>query len=177
LAVAHRVYAEALLEAARDGGRVDSVRQEFDEFAAALEGSEELRHFLANPQIESQTKGAALVDLLSGADQTFVNFLRLLAEKDRIGEVEQVHEEWTRLLAREERVLELELTTAIELSDEEADRLVKEIEEASGRRVEATRIVDPGLIGGLVVQAGSVRLDASVRGRLQQLREELTATT
>jgi F-type H+-transporting ATPase subunit delta len=177
LAVAHRVYAEALLQAAKEKGRVDAVRQEFDEFAVALEGSEELRHFLANPQIESQTKGAVLGDLLGGADEIFVNFLRLLAEKDRIGEVVQVHEEWTRLLAREERVLELELTTAIELSDEEADRLVSEIEEASGRRVEATRIVDPGLIGGLVVQAGSVRLDASVRGRLEQLREELTATT
>jgi F-type H+-transporting ATPase subunit delta len=177
MAVAHRVYAEALLDAARDSGRVDAVRREFDEFAAALEASEELRHFLANPQIEFQTKGATLADLVSGADELFVNFLRLLAEKDRIGEVEQVHEEWARLLAREERVLELELTTAIELSDEEAGRLVKEIEEASGRRVEATRTVDPDLIGGLVVQAGSVRLDASVRGRLEQLRSELTATT
>ena len=177
MAVAQRVYAEALLEAARKKGRVDSVRREFDEFAAALEASEALRHFLANPQIESQTKGAALGDLLGDADELFVNFLRLLAEKDRIGEVEQVHEEWTRLLAREERVLELELTTAVELSDEEADRIVKDIEEASGRRVEATRVVDPDLIGGLVVQAGSVRLDASVRGRLEQLRSELTATT
>ena len=177
MAVAHRVYAEALLEAAKDAGRMDAVRREFDEFAAALEGSEQLRHFLANPQIESQSKGVVLGDLLGDADQLFVNFLRLLAEKDRIGEVGQVHEEWTRLLAREERVLELELTTAIELSDEEADRLVKGIEEASGRRVEATRVVDPDLIGGIVVQAGSVRLDASVRGRLEQLRTELTATT
>jgi F-type H+-transporting ATPase subunit delta len=68
----------------------------------------------------------------------------------------------------------LEVTTAIELSDEEAQKIVGEIEQAAGRKVEATRLVDPSLIGGLVVQAGSVRLDASVRGRLNQLREELT---
>ena len=55
--------------------------------------------------------------------------------------------------------------------------MVFEIEEASGRKVVATRTVDPDLLGGLVVQAGSVRLDASVRGRLEQLREELMATT
>jgi F-type H+-transporting ATPase subunit delta len=174
VAVAHRVYAEALLGAAQGQGRVDTVRQEFDEFAAALEDSDELRRFLANPQIESRTKRAALEDLLGKGDQLVLNFLRLLAEKDRIGEVRQVHEEWTRLLAREERVLELELTTAIELSDKEAERVIKQIEEASGRRVVASRTVDPDLIGGLVVQAGSIRLDASVRGRLEQLRQELT---
>jgi F-type H+-transporting ATPase subunit delta len=174
VAVAHRVYAEALLGAAKDKNRIDAIRGEFDEFAAALEGSDELRRFLVNPQIDSRAKGATLKDLLSGADEFFVNFMRLLAEKGRIGEVLQVHEEWTRLLAREERVLELELTTAVELSDEEAARVVKQIEEASGRRVVANRTVDPDLIGGLVVQAGSIRLDASVRGRLEQLREELT---
>jgi F-type H+-transporting ATPase subunit delta len=175
MAVAHRVYAEALLEAARDNGRVDRVRQEFDEFAAALEESDELRRFLVNPQLESRTKRAALEELLGESDKLFLNFLRLLADKDRIGEVEQVHAEWTRLLAREERVLELELTTAIKLSEAEAAKIVKQIEEASGRSVVATRTVDSDLIGGIVVQAGSLRLDASVRGRLEQLREELTS--
>jgi F-type H+-transporting ATPase subunit delta len=177
LAVAHRVYAEALLQAANEKGRIDEIRSEFAEFTAALEESDELRRFLVNPQIESRTKRTVLEDLLGDADELFVNFLRLLAEKDRIGDVAAVHDEWTRLLAREERVLELELTTAIELSDEEAERVVKQIEEGSGRRVVARRTVDPDLIGGLVVQAGSLRLDASVRGRLTQLREELTAAT
>jgi F-type H+-transporting ATPase subunit delta len=173
MAVAHRVYAEALLEAADEKGRLEPIREEFDDFAAGLAESEELRRFLRNPQVEARTKAAALEDVLGGADELFVNFVRLLAEKGRIGELEQVHEEWGRLLARRERVLELELTTAVELSEAEADRVVAQIEEASGRRVVATRAVDPALIGGLVVQAGSLRLDASVRGRLEQLREEL----
>ena len=80
-----------------------------------------------------------------------------------------------RILARQERILELELTTAVELSDEEAAKVVGQIEQAAGRKVEATRTVDPELIGGIVIQAGSQRLDASVRGRLDQLRQELTA--
>jgi F-type H+-transporting ATPase subunit delta len=173
VAVAHRVYAEALLQASREKGSLSPVREEFDAFAEALAGSEELRGFLRNPQVETETKLAALDDLLTGGNKTFLNFVHLLAEKGRITEAEDVHEEFGRLLAREERVLELELTTAVELSDEEAAKVVKQIEDASGRSVVATRTVDPDLIGGIVVQAGSVRADASVRGRLDQLREEL----
>jgi F-type H+-transporting ATPase subunit delta len=177
MAVAHRVYAEALLEAAQDKKSLDKVRQEFDDFAAALAESDDLRRFLENPQVEARTKRAALDELLERSDDLFLNFIRLLLEKDRIAEVADVHQEWTRLLARQERILELELQTAVELSDEEAAKVVGEIEQASGRKVVASRTVDPDLIGGLVVQAGSLRLDASVRGRLEQLREELMATT
>jgi F-type H+-transporting ATPase subunit delta len=177
VAVVHRVYAEALLEAVKEAKRLDRVREEFDDFAAAVAESDELRGFLANPQVESQTKRAALQDLLADSDALFLNFVRLLADKGRIAELADVHDEWERLLARDERVLELELTTAVELSDKEAARVVEQIEEGSGRRVVATRAVDPNLIGGLVVQAGSLRLDASVRGRLEQLREELITAT
>jgi F-type H+-transporting ATPase subunit delta len=174
VAVAHRVYAEALLAAAKEADALARVREDFGDFVAAVEESEQLRNFLRNPQIEPGVKSRALESLLEGGDERFLNFARLLAEKNRIAEVADVQREFERLLAAEERILELELTTAIELSDEEAQKIVGEIEQAAGRKVEATRLVDPSLIGGLVVQAGSVRLDASVRGRLNQLREELT---
>ena len=77
-------------------------------------------------------------------------------------------------MAAEERRLTVELTTAYELSDDEAQQIVGQIERASGRPVEATRSVDPNLIGGIILQAGSLRVDASVRSRLERLRRELT---
>jgi F-type H+-transporting ATPase subunit delta len=175
MAVAHRVYAEALLEAAGEKGRLAEVREELADFAEAVASSDELRSFLRNPQIEPHVKHDALAALLADADLLVRNFLLLLAEKGRIAEVEEIHAEFERLIAQEARVLELELTTAVELSDEEAAQVVRRIEEAAGRRVEATRRVDPDIIGGIVVQAGSRRLDASVRGRLNRLRQELTA--
>jgi F-type H+-transporting ATPase subunit delta len=177
LAVAHRVYAEALLAAAKEADALARVREDFAGFVAAVEGSDELRDFLRNPQIEPGVKRRVLENLLEGSDERFVNFVRLLAEKNRIAGATEVHREFERLIAAEERVLELELTTAIELTDEEAERIVGEIQQAAGRKVEATRAVDPELIGGLILQAGSVRFDASVRGRLEQLREELTTQT
>jgi F-type H+-transporting ATPase subunit delta len=173
VAVAHRIYAEALLEAARERRELDTVRDEFDTFAGALEASPELADLLRNPQIEPRAKEDSLEQALEGASDTFRNFVRLVAEKGRAAEIAEIHEEWQRLLAAEERILELELTTAVELSEKEAAAIVKKIEQAAGRKVEATRHVDPDLIGGLVLQAGSLRLDGSVRGRLTALREEL----
>jgi F-type H+-transporting ATPase subunit delta len=70
----------------------------------------------------------------------------------------------------------VELTTARELTDSEAEAILKQIEEAAGRKVEATRNVDPDLVGGIVLQAGTLRVDASVRGRLERLRHELVKT-
>jgi F-type H+-transporting ATPase subunit delta len=132
-----------------------------------------LRGVLRNPQLDPRAKADLLQELLGDAEELVRNFLRLTAEKGRLGEIEEIAREFDRLVAAEERRLKLELTTAYELSDEDARGIVKQIEQATGRTVEATRLVDPSLIGGLVLQADSLRVDASVRGRLERLRHEL----
>jgi F-type H+-transporting ATPase subunit delta len=132
-----------------------------------------LRAVLRNPELPPETKAEIVVDIIGEADELVRNFLRLAAEKGRIGEIEEIARELDRLMAAEEGRLDVELTTAFELSDSEASAIVKQIQEASGRKVEATRKVDPDLIGGFVLQAGSMRVDASVRGRIERLRREL----
>ena len=97
----------------------------------------------------------------------------LAAQKGRAGEIAEIAREFDRLVAAQEKRLEVELTTAVELTDEEAKGILAQIEKASGRSVEATRKVDPELVGGFVLQAGSLRVDASVRGRLERLRNDL----
>jgi F-type H+-transporting ATPase subunit delta len=173
LALAHRIYAEALFDAAKEQGRLAAVREELADFVAAVQEVPELRSVLRNPQLDPKAKADVLTDLLGGADELLKNFLLLAAEKGRIGQVEQIGAEFERLMAREERRLTVELTTARELSDAEAAEIVGQIERASGRKVEATRRVDPALIGGIVLRAGSLQADASVRGRLERLRNEL----
>src|ERR671925_619897 len=125
MAVAHRIYARALFDAAKEEGRLERVREEFGDFVTAIAEVPELRELLRNPQVDPRARAAALDDVLGDADELVRNFLRLLSEKGRIGQVE------------------------------------------------ATRSVDPNLIGGVVLQAGSLRVDASIRGRLERLRHEL----
>jgi len=173
MGVAQRMYARALFEAAREEGRLAEVHEQLGDFVAMVEEVPELGAVLANPELDSQTKAAVLDDILGGADELVRNFLRLVAEKGRTGEIVEIARELDELVAQQERVLQVELTTAYELSDEEARGIVAQIEQASGRTVEAVRTVDSDLVGGIVLQAGSLRLDASVRGRLERLRHDL----
>jgi len=174
LAVVHRTYARALFDAAKETGDLAAVREELQDFVAAMRDVPELHDTLVNPQLDPRAKRAALEGLLAEGDELVRNFLLLLAEKGRIAELEPIAEEFERLVAADEGILDVELTTAYELSDQEADEIVRQIEKTSGRRVDATRKVDPDLIGGIVMQVGSRRVDASVRGRLNRLRRELT---
>jgi F-type H+-transporting ATPase subunit delta len=175
MAVAQRMYARALFEAAQADGSLDAVRSDLDGFVAALAETPELEAFLASPQIDTTTKAEALGQLADGGQPLVRNFLRVVAEKGRAHEVPAIKDELDRLVDQAEGRVAVELTTAHALSDDEAAAIVSRIEEASGRTVEATRSVDPALIGGLVLQAGTLRVDASVRGRLERLRRDLVS--
>jgi F-type H+-transporting ATPase subunit delta len=167
------LYARALFEAARDEGRLEQVAADLGALAQALDEVPELGAFLRNPQVDPAGKAAVLEELCEGADELVRNFVRLVAGKGRAGELAEMNAELEVLVARAQNRLALELTTAHELSDDDARSIVETIETASGRSVDATRAVDPSLIGGIVVQVGSFRADGSVRGRLQRLRQEL----
>ena len=176
MAVSHRMYARSLFQAAQDRDRLEVVHEQLGDFAAAIAAVPELRSVLENPELDPQEKAGVLGEILGGADDLIRNFVLLVAEKGRAGEIEDIYRELDLLVAEAQKRLTVELTTAYELSDEEAQSITKKIEEASGRTIEATRSVDPKLIGGIVLQAGSLRVDASVRGRLEQLRHELTTS-
>ncbi|MGB2874616.1 MAG: ATP synthase F1 subunit delta [Gaiellaceae bacterium] len=171
--VVDRVYARALFEAAKDEGRLEPVREELAQLVNAEAEVPQLRELLRNPQLDPRARASALEDILAGGEGLVRNFLLLLADKGRIGQLDQIGQEFERLVAEQAGVINAELTTAIELTDAEEKRLLEQIERASGRKVEASRSVDPSLIGGIVLQVGSHRLDASVRGRLERLRREL----
>jgi F-type H+-transporting ATPase subunit delta len=173
MSVVDRVYADALFEAASEERRLEPVREQLAQVVAAEAEVPELRELLRNPQLDPQARTAALEEVFADSDELLRNFLLVLADKGRSGQLEGIGREFERLVAEHEGIVNAELTTAVELSDDEASKLLRQIEEASGQKVEASRTVDPDLIGGIVLQVGSHRLDASVRGRLERLRREL----
>jgi len=150
------------------------VHGELQQLRDALPEAPDLEAVLENPEIDSRVKADVLARVAAGSNDVVVNFLRLIAEKGRAGELPEIVDELDVLVAARNRVLDVEITTAYELADEDFSRVLSQIETASGRKVQAERNVDPDLIGGIVLQAGSMRLDASVRGRLERLRHDLT---
>src|SRR5262249_50372573 len=163
-------------EAAEEKDRLAPVREQLEELARAIDEVPELEALLENPETESRVKADVLDRILGSSDELIRNFVRIVVEKGRAGESRGIAAEFEALIAARARILDVEVTTAGELSDADFKRIVADIEKRSGRAVQASRRVDPDLIGGIVLQAGSMRLDASVRGRLDRLRQELATT-
>jgi len=176
MAVAQRIYANALFDAAKEQDSLEQVRSELREFTDAVDSVPELHGLLTNPELDSRIKVDALRAVLGDAHELVRNFLLLVAEKGRTDDLEGIVEEFEALVAAEEGILDVELTTAVELSDDAAQSILEQIERVSGRKLRATRSVDAMLIGGFVLQAGSHRADASVRSRLEGLRRQMTGT-
>ena len=170
------MYARALFEAAQERNRLEPVQEDLAEFVRAVREIPELRALLRDPQLDPRAKISALREILGDADELVRNFVLVLTERGRATELDETQREFDRLVGDATGRLSLELATAVELSDDEAGRIVGQIEQASGRTVDATRRVDPDLLGGVVLQVGSLRLDASLRGRLERLRRELAPT-
>jgi F-type H+-transporting ATPase subunit delta len=168
-----RVYAQALFDAAKEAGAVEQVRRELGDFVAALAASASLRNVLADPQVDTAAKHRVLAEIARGGQQLLVNVLLLMLERGRFGAVPDLLQAYDALEIVEEGVVEVEVVSAAELSPETEKKIAARVQEATGRRVDLTRRVDPSIVGGLVLRIGDIIVDGSVKARIRQLRRKL----
>ncbi len=167
------VYARALFEVARDNDVLDRVRDELGEFADALDESRDLQVFFFSPYFSSEEKKEAVQRVVEGADERFVNFLELLAERHRLPVLFRIRRDFEELWAEEKELLPVSVTSAVDLDESLVEDIGERIQEQTGREVELSSHVDPDVLGGLVVRVGNMVLDASVRNRLEQMRKQV----
>jgi F-type H+-transporting ATPase subunit delta len=167
------VYARALFEAATEGGQLDRVHDELGQFADALDSDRDLQVFLFSPYFSSDEKKDGVRRIVSDADERFLNFLELLAERHRMPALFRIRRIFDSLWAEENKLLPVTVTSATELDEGLVDEIGARIEEQTGRRVELSSNVDPDVLGGLMVRVGNMVLDATVRNRLEQLRKQV----
>jgi F-type H+-transporting ATPase subunit delta len=101
------------------------------------------------------------------------NFLELLVENHRMPAIFRVRREVDRLWQEAHQLLPVQITSAVELDEGVVKRIGDEIGRQTGRTVELTATVDPGVIGGIVLRVGNSILDASIRTRLERLRKQV----
>jgi F-type H+-transporting ATPase subunit delta len=167
-------YAEALLEAARERDELEGVLEELQEFETALEESEELRLFFYGSQIPEREKRRAIDALTEGMSLTTRNFLKVLSDNGREEIFEEILLRYEELVKEYLGKVEVAVTTAVELSEEQLDRMKERLGRSlEGREVILQTSVDPNILGGAVFQYGGRMIDSSVRGRLEGLREEM----
>jgi F-type H+-transporting ATPase subunit delta len=167
-------YAEALFEAARERDELEAVLDDLREFANALEGSEELRLFYYGGQIPEREKRRAIDALTEGMALSTRNFLKILSDNGREEILDEVLLRYENLVKEHLGRVEVEVTTAVELTEEKLDRIKERLAGSlQGREVILQTSVDPSILGGAVFRFGGRMVDGSLRGRLASLREEM----
>ncbi|HEY1161131.1 MAG TPA: ATP synthase F1 subunit delta [Terracidiphilus sp.] len=171
-------YAQAFLEvvtaAKLDTAAIDAG---LTDFLAAWDGSPALREFFLNPAIAAVQK-VRFLDKLNeklGLWKELRNLLAVLISNDRIAAVGEVAAAYRKLLQEQLGIRQAQIVTARELGAAERAALVAEVGKLAGSRIEASFKLDAAILGGTVVRIGSTVYDGSVRGRLDRLKEALTA--
>jgi F-type H+-transporting ATPase subunit delta len=167
------VYARSLFEVAMDQDKLDDVRDQLGAFADALAENRDLQVFLFSPYFSTAEKVEGLDRVVSGADPTVLNFLKLLIEKHRMPVLFRIRANFDALWEEENKLLPVQITSAVELDQDVVKQLGDRIAEQTDRKVELSAQVNPDILGGIVVQVGNSVLDASVRNRLEQLRKQV----
>jgi F-type H+-transporting ATPase subunit delta len=167
---AGQVYGTALYEAAEATARAAAIEPDLVAIRDAVVASAELTQLLDNPAFPAQGKKDILLSLATGSDPLVRNLLQVLVDNGRLTALSDVVDVFSARVRESERQLEVELTTAVPVGADEADRLRARIAEASGKDVTLRRRVDPAVVGGIVLRIGDQLIDASVRGRLDGLR-------
>jgi F-type H+-transporting ATPase subunit delta len=171
-------YAEAFTDVVTDA-KLDTaaIDRQFSDFLATWEGSSELRTFFVNPAVPAPQK-IAILDKLNarlGMQKELRNLVAVLTQNDRIGHVVEVAAAYRRILQRQLGIRPAEIVTARELSAGERSSLVAELAKLAGAKIDPSFKLDSSILGGAVVRIGSTVYDGSVRGRLNRLKEALTA--
>src|SRR3954468_16320255 len=137
------VYARSLFEVAMEHDVLDRVHDELGEFAEALDDDRTLQVFLFSPYFSSEEKREGVSKVVTDADERFVNFLELLAERHRMPALFRIRREFDCVWAEDNQLLPVTGTSAVELDEGIVEDIGKRIQEQTGRKVELSSNVDP----------------------------------
>lgn len=169
-----RPYAEAVFKLARE----KNALAKWSEMLAFLEvvvTEPQVQSIIGNPNFSAARIEALLLGVcgekIDGAGR---NFVQVLARNDRLRLLPEVRELFEQRKAEQEGVLEVRISSAFPMNDEQVKQLLSRLEGKYKRKVVAQVSVEPELIGGVKIVAGDEVVDATVRGKLESMRAALT---
>lgn len=170
-----RRYAKALLSLGQEDGNYPVYGENLREFADFCQAQPEFFQVVSNRIFSVEDRRAILDRVLekSGISDTVKNFLRLLVDKNRISEIQEISKHYTALTDAISNVTRARIATAKTLRQKALDDLIRALEGFTAKTIKAEVVVDPSLIGGVVVQIGDTVLDGSVKAQLEGLKESL----
>lgn len=174
-----RPYARAIFDIAQTNGALEAWSSALECLAAVVE-QPGARVWLAQPGLSDADRARYVSDLCAGiagaeklASPEGANLLALLSENDRLSACPEIAKQFDQLKSHAEQKIRVKITSATPVEPDLAETLGASLQRRLGRNVELALEVDPGLIGGAVIEAEDKVIDASVRSRLERLADRL----
>lgn len=172
---AARRYAEAAFSVALESDRLDAWNEDLA-YAAAVLGAAEVERLVASPAVPLADRTALVARLLGQrVGPGALRLVQLLVSRGLSGALPRVSAEFGRLLNDQRGIVMATVTSAVPLSEAEIAAVRARVEAMARADVDLRAVVDPDLVGGLTIQVRDQLLDASIRGRLERLRDQLHA--
>src|SRR5262249_43088715 len=158
-------YATALFELARDTSKLDETVAALSELERLLNESQDLNRLVRSPVFSSEQQAAALAAISKQAafPELTSNFLPLLVRNRRLFALRDIIADFRTLVADHRNEATADVTSAVPLSEAQADDLKSTLKAKTGRDISLNIRVDPSILGGLIVKIGSRMIDSSIR--------------
>lgn len=170
-----RPYAKAAFEYAQEKGSL-SQWSEMLTLAAAVATNSEMKSVLDSPALTSEQKADVFVDVCgSGLGGEAKNFITALAEHKRLTALPVISEMFEELKSARDKAVDVEVVSAYEMTAEQENKLATALKAKWQKEVSLESRVDADLIGGVIIRAGDVVIDNSIRGKLTKLAEAVNS--
>ena len=170
-----RPYAKAAFEYAKDKGALAQWSEQLAT-AAAVAGQERVSALLDDPALTDEQQAQALNNVCGDAIGTELqNFMHILASNKRIALLPEIHKQFELFKANQEKSVDVEVISAFDLDDATAERLAQVLRGKLESDVKVSTATDESLLGGVLIRAGDMVIDGSVRGRLNKLAEAMNS--
>jgi F-type H+-transporting ATPase subunit delta len=172
-------YADAFLQVCKASGELDTAIAQCKDLLSIWHSSKEFRDAMGSPVLEVEAKKAALIRMFGEQlCPSFLNLLKLLADRQRIAILDAVLQRMIELYREQNNISLATVTSASPLSDEQREQLAARARVVAGTdKVEIEEKLDPSLIGGFILKVGSQVIDASLAGQVRRLGLSLARVT
>lgn len=164
-------YAEAIYEVAVQKNEVKSIYDVLNATMELYKTDVDFRNFITHPLIKESEKKETLKKIFSDSNEG-VEILFYILEKGRIAQIREIVAEFVKLDYAKNQILDVEATFAVALSDEQKEKLSKNLENKTGKKIKLVVNVDKSLIGGGIIKIGDEVTDGSIRRQLETLTQK-----
>ena len=169
-----RGYAEALFQVARAEESIDRVEEELTRMKDSLESNAEVKEFMNNLQISPEGKKSALSQIFGEKISPIVlNWINMVIDQGRQRKLSNILEAFFGLAQESREKVTAEVISSVPLSEDQVQRLEKELSRASKKQVFLKPMVDESILGGVIVKMENKIIDGSVKHRLEKIKQEM----